>query len=76
LIELGCAWLMLKAGRDGIYALIPHCSDDRPDPELPPLRLARKNDTLTIAARPVVLLNSFGFGGNDCSLVIGGAACA
>jgi 3-oxoacyl-[acyl-carrier-protein] synthase-1 len=74
LIELGCAWLMLKAGRNGVYPLIPHCWDDSPDPELPPLRLVRKGDQLVTAARPVVLLNSFGFGGNNCSLVIGGPA--
>jgi 3-oxoacyl-[acyl-carrier-protein] synthase-1 len=65
---------MLKAGRNGVYPLIPHCWDDSPDPELPPLRLVRKGDQLVTAARPVVLLNSFGFGGNNCSLVIGGPA--
>jgi 3-oxoacyl-[acyl-carrier-protein] synthase-1 len=74
MIELGCAWLMLTAGRDGVYKLIPHCWDDRPDSELPRLRLARKGDRL-VTTRPVVLLNSFGFGGNDSSVVIGGAAC-
>jgi len=71
-IELGCAWLMLTAGREGVYSLIPHCWDDQPDPELPPLRLAQKGDQLVTTARPVVLLNSFGFGGSNCSLVIAG----
>jgi 3-oxoacyl-[acyl-carrier-protein] synthase-1 len=75
MIELGCVWVMLKRGRDGVYELIPHCWDDRPDPELLPLRLARKGDRVVTAARPVVLLNSFGFGGNNCSVVIGGPAC-
>ncbi len=71
-IELGCAWLMLMTGREGVYPLIPHCWDDRPDPELPPLRLVQKGDRLVTTARPVVLLNSFGFGGSNCSLVIAG----
>jgi 3-oxoacyl-[acyl-carrier-protein] synthase I len=72
-IELGCLWLMLEAGRDGVYPLVPHCWDDTPAPDLPPLRLVRRGDRLLASSRPVVLLNSFGFGGSDCSLIIGGA---
>ena len=52
-------------------ALIPHCWDGVADPELPRLALVAKGEELTGVTRPVVLMNSFGFGGNNCSLVMG-----
>jgi 3-oxoacyl-[acyl-carrier-protein] synthase-1 len=71
-IELGLGWLALRAGRDGSYPLIPHLWDETPDPELPALRFVRAGERLVVAGPPVMLLNSFGFGGSNCCLVIGG----
>lgn len=74
-VELGLTCLMLAHRRNGTLPLIPHCWDRAADPELPALRLAGPGDRAVVAGRPVVLLNSFGFGGNNCSLVVEGAPC-
>lgn len=75
-IELALVWLSLGATRDGVYLPIPHVWDGSPAPDLPALRFAHVGERLATAGRPVVLLNSFGFGGNDCSLVVTGrGAC-
>jgi 3-oxoacyl-[acyl-carrier-protein] synthase-1 len=55
---------------NGNHSLPPHCWDEQIDPELPPLTIAGR--TYRAAARPKVCLsNSFAFGGNNASLIIG-----
>jgi 3-oxoacyl-[acyl-carrier-protein] synthase-1 len=66
-MEAAFCWLMLAERADGELALIPHVYDGRLDPQLPGARLATKG--MRVAAGPV-LTNSFGFGGNNCTLVL------
>ncbi len=69
-LELGFCWLLLTGDSEG--ALIPNVSDDEPDPELAPLHLVKKGERL---GRRIGTCqsNSFAFGGNNLSIVIGRA---
>jgi len=68
-VEAAFCWLMLREQDDHGIALIPHAYDGVRDPELPDVPLATKG--MRVAAGPV-MSNSFGFGGNNCSLVLAG----
>jgi 3-oxoacyl-[acyl-carrier-protein] synthase-1 len=70
-MEAAFCWLVLHERCEGRIPLIPHVFDGRLDPDLPGARLATKG--MHVAAGPV-LTNSFGFGGNNCSLVLDRAA--
>ncbi|MEE8507461.1 MAG: beta-ketoacyl-[acyl-carrier-protein] synthase family protein [Myxococcota bacterium] len=68
-IEAGFCWIMLREqGRDGI-ALIPHAYDGEADPAIPSLPLATKG--MHTAPGPL-MTNVFGFGGNNCTLILEG----
>jgi 3-oxoacyl-[acyl-carrier-protein] synthase-1 len=69
-LELGFCWLLLTDNADG--ALIPNINDDELDNELPPLNLIQKGITLGRSIQ-VCQSNSFAFGGNNISIVIGKA---
>ncbi|WP_020158857.1 beta-ketoacyl-[acyl-carrier-protein] synthase family protein [Methylobacter marinus] len=69
-LELGFCWLLLTAGSEG--ALIPNVSDDEPDPELAPLHLVKKGERLGRRIE-TCQSNSFAFGGNNLSIVVGRA---
>ena len=73
-IEAAFCWLALRALDDGRLPLPPHSWDGIADPDIPPIRLARAHDAATIGADAVVMSNSFGFGGNNCSLILATAA--
>lgn len=72
-IELGFCWLALEARSDGKLPLLPHCYDGVADPELAPIRLAPAGAFAVSRGRDLLMTNSFGFGGNNCTLVIGDA---
>jgi len=72
-MEAGFCWLVLRASRDGLLKLPPHCWDSAQDPELPELLLVTKGQQARPSGRAVVMTNSFGFGGNNCTLVLGAA---
>jgi 3-oxoacyl-[acyl-carrier-protein] synthase-1 len=69
-LELAFCWLLLTDNPRG--ALIPNINDDELDNELPPLNLVAKGTTL---GRSILVCqsNSFAFGGNNISIVIGRA---
>jgi 3-oxoacyl-[acyl-carrier-protein] synthase-1 len=71
-IELAFCWLALRAGGDAELPLLPHVWDGVPDPELAPLRLVGTGESVAAEA-PVLMTSSFGFGGNNCTLVLGEA---
>jgi 3-oxoacyl-[acyl-carrier-protein] synthase I len=73
-LEAAFCWLVLR-GREGAELLLPpHAFDGVRDPALPPLRLAVKGERVRAAAPARVMTNSFGFGGNNCTLVLGESA--
>ena len=73
-MEAAFCWLMLERRADGVLPLLPHCWDGARDPELPPVRLVGKGEGAPAGAAVRVMTNSFGFGGNNCTLVLGSTA--
>ncbi|MBD8148082.1 beta-ketoacyl-[acyl-carrier-protein] synthase family protein [Pseudomonas fluorescens] len=65
-LEAAFCWLSLMHGR-----VPPHVWDGHVDPALPALQWAHKDDTLK---KPYLMSNSFAFGGNNVSLIIGEAS--
>lgn len=67
-LELGFCWMLLAENEQG--ALIPNINDDEPDTSLAPLHLVKKGEHLGRKLQ-VCQSNSFAFGGNNLSVVIG-----
>ena len=72
-VELGLIWLAQDARRGGSLPLLPHRYDGVADPELAPIRLVGEGESAGAGEGDVLMTNSFGFGGNNCTLVIGAA---
>jgi 3-oxoacyl-[acyl-carrier-protein] synthase-1 len=70
-VEAAFCWLVL-ARRDGrTLQLPPHVFDGARDPKLANIRLAAKDERIALAGpRAAVMTNSFGFGGNNCTLIL------
>lgn len=66
-VELGLCWLLLSQLNPG-RKLPPHVWDGCADPGIPPIRFAGRGDTFEA---PVMMSNSFAFGGSNVSLVLG-----
>ncbi|MGF6198269.1 beta-ketoacyl-[acyl-carrier-protein] synthase family protein [Pseudomonas laurylsulfatiphila] len=71
-LEAAFCWLSLSADNHE-HALPPHVWDGQPDPELPPLQWVTPATRLTSIAPRYLMSNSFAFGGNNVSLIIGDA---
>jgi 3-oxoacyl-[acyl-carrier-protein] synthase I len=69
-IEAAFCWLALDAAGAEL-ALPPHVWDGARDPELAPIRLTHKGERANAGAGARVMTNSFGFGGNNCTLILG-----
>jgi 3-oxoacyl-[acyl-carrier-protein] synthase-1 len=69
-LEAAFCWLVLERSEGGVLELPPHCWDGERDPELPALRLVGKGESVRPAGPLRVMTNSFGFGGNNCTLVL------
>jgi 3-oxoacyl-[acyl-carrier-protein] synthase-1 len=71
-LEAAFCWLSL--GPDNLdHSLAPHVWDGQPDPLLPALHWVTPADRLTSIAPRYLMSNSFAFGGNNVSLIIGDA---
>jgi 3-oxoacyl-[acyl-carrier-protein] synthase-1 len=68
-LELGLCWLAMSELNSNGY-LPPHRWDQQPDPDLAPLEIVAVGSQRRSRAR-ICLSNSFAFGGNNASLVIG-----
>ncbi|MEX3775122.1 beta-ketoacyl-[acyl-carrier-protein] synthase family protein [Pseudomonas sp. MYb118] len=71
-LEAAFCWLSLCADNHR-QALPPHVWDGQQDPELPALKWVTPTDQLTSIAPRYLMSNSFAFGGNNVSLIIGDA---
>ncbi|VVN80753.1 beta-ketoacyl-[acyl-carrier-protein] synthase family protein [Pseudomonas fluorescens] len=71
-LEAAFCWLSLSIENRG-HALPPHIWDGQPDPDLPALKWVTPADRLTSIAPRYLMSNSFAFGGNNVSLIIGDA---
>jgi 3-oxoacyl-[acyl-carrier-protein] synthase-1 len=72
-LEAAFCWLVLQGREGDELALPPHVWDGVRDPALPPLHLAAKGERARLSGPARVMTNSFGFGGNNCTLVLGTA---
>lgn len=68
-LEAAFCWLSLTHGN----ALAPHLWDGQPDPALPALQWVIAGQTLAATPQRCLMSNSFAFGGNNVSLIIGDA---
>ncbi|MCV2223529.1 beta-ketoacyl-[acyl-carrier-protein] synthase family protein [Pseudomonas mercuritolerans] len=71
-LEAAFCWLSLSA-ENPEQALPPHIWDGHADPALPPLNWVTASERLTSIAPRYLMSNSFAFGGNNVSLIIGDA---
>lgn len=69
-LEAAFCWMVLANREAGGLRLPPHRWDEVPDPSLPPIALVGKR-AVSSASPPVVMSNSFGFGGSNCCLIFG-----
>ncbi len=70
--EAGFCWLALQAANENRrLPLIPHRWDGDRDREMPAIDLVGEAREACFTDRAVVATNSFGFGGNNCVLVLG-----
>jgi 3-oxoacyl-[acyl-carrier-protein] synthase-1 len=71
-LEAAFCWLSLSTDNQQ-QALPPHVWDGQPDPKLPALKWVTATDRLSSIAPRYLMSNSFAFGGNNVSLIIGDA---
>ncbi|PZW67099.1 3-oxoacyl-[acyl-carrier-protein] synthase-1 [Pseudomonas sp. URMO17WK12:I1] len=69
-LEAAFCWLTLSEYNAG-KRLPPHVWDGQADPQLPHLKLVGAGEQLPAAERRYLMSNSFAFGGNNISLVLG-----
>lgn len=67
-IEAAFCWLVLAAGNG---KLPPHAWDGEADPALPTLATVRPEQCFADHQRAICMSNSFAFGGNNISLILG-----
>ncbi|MEB0090598.1 beta-ketoacyl-[acyl-carrier-protein] synthase family protein [Pseudomonas sp. CCI1.2] len=72
-LEAAFCWLCL-APENSENALPPHAWDGQADPQLPALQWVEPGQCLTHAHPRRLMSNSFAFGGNNVSLIIGDAS--
>jgi 3-oxoacyl-[acyl-carrier-protein] synthase I len=70
-LEAAFCWLMLERSAGGVLELPPHYWDGARDPEIPEVKLVGKGESVHLDGPLRVMTNSFGFGGNNCTLVLG-----
>ncbi len=68
--DAALCWLALDSIDDATMRLPPHVWDGEHDPDLPLLRLVEVGEHAAATGRVRVMTNSFGFGGNNVSLVL------
>ncbi len=75
-MELAFCWMLLAARRGPRLPLIAHCYDGVRDPKIPSIDLVMPGAVREIHGPAYVMTNSFGFGGNNCTLILGDGGVA
>lgn len=70
-MEVGFCWLTMTGTNGSANAMPPHIWDQEEDARFPSLNLVTADETLCSNNRSFVMSNSFAFGGNNCSVIIG-----
>ncbi len=70
-LEAAFCWLVLAGRSDSRLALPPHVYDGERDPAMAKIRLVEKSESARVGAHARVMTNSFGFGGSNCTLILG-----
>jgi 3-oxoacyl-[acyl-carrier-protein] synthase-1 len=70
-LEAAVCWLILAQEDAQGLSLPPHRYDGQRDPALPPLPLVGEGERCPPGSPRVLMSNSFGFGGSNCSLALG-----
>ena len=70
-VEAAFCWLVLRHAEGDALPVPPHRWDGARDPALPALHLADAGERAKCRGPARVMTNSFGFGGNNCTLVLG-----
>jgi 3-oxoacyl-[acyl-carrier-protein] synthase I len=70
-MEIGFCWMALEGARKDEISLPPHPWDGRCDKTIPSLSLVKVGQVVPRRKKTVFLSNSFGFGGSNCSVIIG-----
>jgi 3-oxoacyl-[acyl-carrier-protein] synthase-1 len=70
-LEAAFCWLVLSHRAAGSLCLPPHRFDGQVDPDLPRLSLVGEGARIEATGRAPLMTNSFGFGGSNCTLVLG-----
>ncbi len=71
-IELGFCWMVLSRREGRRLMLPPHRWDGEQDSALPSLPLVSRGQHIEVQSDGILLSNSFGFGGSNCTLVVAG----
>jgi 3-oxoacyl-[acyl-carrier-protein] synthase-1 len=69
--EAAFLWLALSRADNPDGALPPHLWDGVADARIPPIRLVARGERMAAGERAAMLSNSFAFGGNNVSLILG-----
>jgi 3-oxoacyl-[acyl-carrier-protein] synthase-1 len=75
-LEAAACWLVLNARSGDELPLPPHLYDGAPDPACAGVRLAHPGEHAKVGPVARVMTSSFGFGGNNCTLVLARAGFA
>lgn len=70
-IEAAFLWMILQNHQNGHLHLPPHLYDGHNDPEIGAIKLVENKTAITNSNSMAFMSNSFGFGGSNCSLIIG-----
>jgi 3-oxoacyl-[acyl-carrier-protein] synthase-1 len=68
--DAALCWLALTGSSAGRVELPPHVWDGERDEDLPELHLVKVGESVAVGGPTYVMSNAFGFGGNNCSLIL------
>ena len=69
-MEVAFCWMALDTCQGQSLSLPTHRFDGERDPEIPHIHLCGRGETAKVQSAAHVMSNSFGFGGNNCTLVL------